>query len=499
MSTEIEIISSDQYETLYINNFTPVIQSKLKTVAKKFENVIVPFLISDSIKEEFKEYLIEYFYVKCTSSTHDEIQEILKEFPKNQISEVGRCTGEDILASLNLFKEKTQSEVEIGEHYRITKGPFTNLVGKAVEVDGDRIKLEHTTVGEKEPLVFDLTVSEVAYEKNFLLSHSALNLRDLVKQTQDKGERKALVIDLHTILMKSMLSDHFGKIYNREEAFVGGSLGAYFNILNLKIRYPEYEVYLVSDYYAKEKIGKKYPNSKIEIKNKKKFWEAYSMNEEWVIEFCKACGFTTVRFKGVDGVDASASLAVHMEKEENFSKVTLFTESKNVISVVSNVIEVLCPKDSQRSHSKNMTYEKLLSFYGVPTLYKLNWVRSLIGDDFFLTSVNEFNTNISKKSNFKKCVFSDMANRCSTLEEFIAELKKNDNLKEFIESGQFSRNFNNMKIRTNLISSHLSFGDNYSGAFNRGRVIELMENNHFIKELEQFEKNEKILQGLWYV
>lgn len=455
-------------------------------------DIEIPFLDVEMLSEEMKSAFDTYLYIIEGPDANNIYSRLTRAYPQITFTHLGTIAGREILKMLENCAIEASSNANVGQHYRVLSGPYRNLIVRMTQRDDQIAQVEYPLF--KETRTLDIPIANLVSvtpppDTNF-------GFTNLLEQAQNMSQHNAIIIDGNNAMYRSMFG--YSQLFTRlENRFVGGAFGFYFTLLKLKELYPEYAIHVVFDGYDVEKMTNNPEYKSTRISNTPKFKDAFRDNLDWSKRFIRAAGFSLYHFEDREADDIIGSLARRFERE-GYAKVLVYSSDTDFMQLVSDTISIYTPKQSFRGHTQLVQVKDVLEKFGISEVRKTNWVRALGGDSTDdIPSVNIFNKlhNIPH-TNIRAADYLPHINAAPTLDHLRTRLKGLEPFAQFFESGQFDRNYNLLTLNTSYLD-HLDTLDDYANDFDYHACVKLLEEVSFYKELEMWERNSRILQGIW--
>lgn len=488
------IESNKRYLLIYVSISFKNNLNFLKKLKKEF-GFDIPYVDIPCLSEELRSVLDSYIYLEESLVVKNIFSILYQKYKQVSFTDLGYIEGKEIYKLVNSCVSDALNSIKVGEYYKIIKHSLKNLIIKVVHI-GDYFVVGEYTVLDKIKRV-EIPIANISSFDNIYQVERDSQFINYMELGKKMGEKKAIIVDGHNILYRSMFG-YNNKYTAKDRIFVGGAFGMYFSLLKLKELYPEYEIHLVFDGYDTIKFQEN-PTYKIHRqKYPYKFREAAKNNLRWVKEFAFCLGFNVYHLSDKEGDDVIGSIVSFLETYLKYDSILIHSTDKDFYSLVSDVVNLYMPRVEFRGTSKKINRVSALEKFGVNEIFKINWSKSISGDESDnIITVNLFNhDNKVKCSQVKKKDYLPVINQCETYQEVKRELIKVKKFKKFIESGQIDRNFKLLTINTSLFKTKPDLNE-FKGICSYDKAVKLLEEFSFYKELEMFEKNFRIFRGIW--
>lgn len=467
----------------------------LNKIKKEF-GFEIPFLDISCISDDLRSVLDSYLYLEQSLVNKALLAALYTKYKQISFTDLGYVDGVEIYNLINNCIDNVVNSIKIGDYYKIIHSDLKNLIVKVVGIKKDSIVGEFFVMNEARRV--EVPISDVCLFNNYINVGLESQFINYVEESKKMNKRKAIIVDGHNILYKSMFgySNHYTA---KNHIFVGGAFGTYFALLKLKELFPEYEIHFVFDGYDADKFDKN-PHYKAHRQKKTpQFNEAFKNNLQWVKEFVYTLGFNLYHLKDSEGDDVIGSIAKFLETRLHYEHILIYSADGDFYTLVDDVINLYIPRVEFRdTPARKITVKEALEEYGVDKIHKINWVKSICGDGSDnIGTVNIFNKdNGIKCSRVKKQHYLSIINECCIFDSVKIRLLEDKKFKKFIESGKMDANFKLLTIKTDLFNNKVDLSE-FAGICNQEKAECLLEKFAFFKELEMFEKNFRILRGVW--
>lgn len=481
----------------YILIYSPISFYKNKNLFSKIKKDFkfeIPYFDIPFLSEEMRNTLDNYLYLEVNEYVKNILTILNHKYRPFRFIDLGKLFGEEILKLINNCISEVRDAIKIGDYYRIDKGhPLSNLIIKVVSIKEDIVLgCFHTYQGERS---IEVPISKIKIFKNpYIIKPKFINY---LRREQDMGNYRAIIIDGHNILYKSMFG--FKNLYrSRDHKFVGGAYGFYFTLLKLKELFPEYEIYVVFDGYDKIKFEENLEYKKDRLEKTEKFKENFKYNLNWVKAFSSSLGFRVHHLMDKEGDDVIGSISNFLDKKLGYQHILIYSRDIDFYSILNEKVNIYLPRLEFRNRANIITVKEALEKFEVNSIDKINWVKAITGDiSDSIIKINTFNSNYGLKSfRVKKQNYLNLINSCTDIEDLKSELIRNKKFKLFIESGQFDRNLKLLTINKDIFEGYRDL-DCFLGISSKECSISLLEDFSFFREVEVIDRNYRIFQGIW--
>ena len=468
--------------------------SFLKKLKKEF-GFEIPYIDLPCLSEDLKKILDSYIYLEESLYSKNIFSILYTKYKQVSFTDLGFVAGSEVYNLINNCVSEVLNSIKIGGYYKIIKHPLKNLIIKVVQIEGNFVIGEYKVLNEIRRI--KVSIANICFFENVYLVEQDSQFRNYLDLGRKMNINKAIIIDGHNILFRSMYG--YDKLYTaKDHIFVGGAFGVYFSILKLKELFPEYEIHLVFDGYDKIKFetNPEYKSNRLKLSDK--FKEAFRNNMRWIKSFAYHLGFNVYHLKDSEGDDVIGSIARFLENKLNYDNVLIYSLDKDFYTLVTDKVNIYTPRVEFRGSAKRIDMGVALKEFGVNRVDKINWAKSLGGDKsdcIIPVNIFNFDSNI-KHSRVKKQHYLPIINESNTFMEVKEKLRKIKKFKTFINSGRMDANYKLLTIKTDIFNNRIDLSE-FTGVCNYGEAEKLLEEFAFFKELEMFERNYRILRGVW--
>lgn len=446
-----------------------------KSLRNLFPNIEIPYVDLKTLNPNLKESLDSYFYIEADDKFADIYKSLCKRFPKISFTILGNIRGNDIFSFFTACKKANVETFKPGDPVKIIEGDFKNLSALVVEAHKDKIDIEFPLLNETKRLTCKL--AEIIKHPNFIPMEREV-FQSLEKRYFERGCKKAIILDGVNILYRSFCN--IPNKYNSAGNFVGGFLGFFFTILKLKEMYPEFNLYCV----LSEKDNCLPENASDRLK------KAFSLNMHWVKEFVTHLGFNLVFSKEEPSKNLIGSLHAQLELEHK--EILIYSSNEIYQSLLSRKTSIYIPKLTYRGNSEFLNYSQAVKLYGLKETKKIIWALCFIGKtEIPVTSISEYyvKKNGPKQNRIRFIEYAFLLHDSSTYADLKNKLKNDVNFSDFLPV--FEHNYKKLKINDEISL------DIVQKPYSSTDVIALLEEVEMYKEIELWDRTERIFQGMW--
>lgn len=461
----------------------------LRNLKRRIPELYIPYIEEDALQEESRETFDSYVYVENNEGTRDVLWGLQKVAP--HFTKLGSESGEVLSRMLESCRVRALCDLVVGDLYQINHGVLRGLIVLLESIsDAGVARCLYRGLSGVEYLDLDpqqLVVVDSSLPVGVLKGVFEGKVKEVVVP------RRALVLDGSNVLFRSMVA------YPRQYAgatgkYVGGAFGFYFTLVALKTLYFDAEVHIVFDCSTvirdSQGVGlNRFPLCGVGGYSDC-FLEGYRENWGWVLELSRALGFHVYESCEGGGSALVASVVRELSSVEGFEDVFLYSLEEDFYPLITDKVKVLRPKLKFREHSRVFDLGVVLDWFGVDSLDKVSWVTAVLGDSRRV-GVDAWNTKFGVLcSSWSAVEVGSLTAGVDTWEAFKGVCLVTRGLKEFARSGQMDLNFGAMVLG--------AVGVDIEGArnsFDEGRVLELLREFSFIKEVENWFRTGLILRG----
>lgn len=465
------IDKSKLYKFIYVSVSFADNPNFVKRLKENFE-IEIPFLNMKDLNRNLKESLDSYFYIEQNEKFVDIYKAICKKYPKISFTVLGSIRGKDVFSFFNACEKANENFLKIGDIVKLVEGDFKNLSAKVSSINKEIVEIEFPLLKKAKKLTCN--ISELVLQDSIQqLEFGKFN--NLEKKYRDKGVRNAIVIDGNDCLLRCM--HNIPDKYNSKGDYIGGFMGFFFNLLKLKEIYPEYEMIVV--------FGNLIQNSFTE-----KVRNAFLRNQFWCKKLVANLGFLYAFSETEQTKNVIYSIVENLKP--SYSQLIVYSTNKILQSIVTKNVVVFCPKTTLRGNSEFFDPQKVMSRYEINDPGKIIWMLGFLGDkELSLKSITDFfvDKNGPKQSKIKPAEYIAYVNSSNSVQELLDSIKKDSKLHLFVPI--LENNLNALAI-------------NKDGTFSitqkeslDSEVCSLLEEIEMYKEIELWDRSERIFKGLW--
>jgi uncharacterized protein YkvS len=444
-----------------------------KGLKEKF-NVEIPFIDLDCLNIKLKDSLDSYFYIEDNEKFMEIYKNICKKHPKISFTVLGSIRGKDIFSFFTACKEANLNTVRVGNYVKIIEGALKNMTAKVSKVEGEYLEIEFTILNTLRKL--ELHVSEVILQENY--TPLELNkFRNMELKAEKQGNVNAIIIDGNNCLLRSMVNTP--NKYNSKNVYIGGFMGFFFSLLKVKEFYPEYKIYVAFNSSEKEVIH-----------YSEKVRKAYLQNLMWCQKLVEALGFCCCYSTEVESKEVIYTLLGELK---GFCReILIYSTNEVFFPLINPQVSIYYPKITYRGNSEFITQERIPKLFGFKDAAKIKWALALHGGtEIPVVSISEFFINKygPKQNEIKYVEYSALLYQSETEEELLAAIQKEANFSLFTET--LKENLRKLTFKENSVFNKIKV------KFDSKEAISLLEEVEMYKEIELWDRTERIFKGLW--
>ena len=461
------------YKFIYVSvsfQDNPAFVKGLKT---KFK-IEIPYVDLDNLNRSLKESLDSYFYIENNEDFVNTYKLICKKYPKVSFTVLGNIRGKDIFSFFNTCKLDNIETFKVGDRVKVIEGELKNLSAKVSAVDKESVEIEFPLLNGTKRIV--CKISELILNENYT-PFEASKFKSLEKKFLDKGLKYAVVVDGNNCLLRSMRN--IPDKYNSNANYVGGFIGFYFSLLKLKEMYPEFSMHVAFN-LSSDAFG--YLSDKAK--------KAIFSNMSWCKRFVEEIGFYCHYSFEHQEKDILGSLLLNLQEE--YSQILVYSTNTILQSLVNDKVTIFYPKTTFRGNSEFIGKEQILTKYEVNRIDKVLWYLGFVGDsEGIAKSLAQVYAEIfgPKQGKIKPSEFTPAINNSKDESELLTNIEKEPKLVKFLP--QLQKNLNLLKINRNL-QIQTTKKD-----LNNASVKSVLEEVEMYKEVEIWDRSERIFKGLW--
>lgn len=464
------IDKSKFYKFIYVSISFSDNPTFVKNLREKFP-VEIPFLDMDNLNKVLKESLDSYFYIESNDAFLNIYKSICRKYPKISFTILGNIRGKDVFSFFDACKKENTNIFKVGDHVKLIEGDLKNLSAKISKIDKEKVEIEFPLLNGTKTI--SCNISDIILHENY--TPLELNkFKDIEKKYKEKGVKNVLIVDGNNCLQRSMYN--IPDKYNSKDNYIGGFFGFYFSLLKIKEMFPEYEIHVVFD--------------ELPMFDSEKVNNAYFLNLVWCKEFVKNIGFYFYFDKIIPAKNQIASLIRQIK--ETCTKILIYSTNEIFFSLLSENVSVFYPKTTFRGNSEFIDLEKVIEMYGVKTPEQVIW--ALI----FLGKLNKQSKSVSqffrekygpKHGKIKPSEYIHLIQKSNTKEEILKNIQQDSKFSCFLS--EFEKNLNCAKLNSDVPISVEKKDYDCIG------VYKILEEVEMYKEIELWDRSERIFKGLW--
>lgn len=461
------------YKFIYVSVSFADSPNFAKGLKEKFP-VEIPYLELDCLNTRLKESLDSYFYIEDTSEFTAIYKDICRKYPKISFTVLGSIRGKDVFSFFSACKKANTETLSVGDFVKVIAGELKNLTAKVSKVDGEQIEIEFPLLNTIKNA--DCHTSELLLQENY--TPLELNkFRNMEKKHEKHGYQSVLIVDGNNCLLRSMRNTP--DKYNSKGDFIGGFLGFFFSLLKVKEFYPEYKIYVA--FQSSENIVKNFSE---ELR------KAYIMNLMWCQLFTERLGFYCCYSPTEETKDIIGTLLQQLRA--TCKDILIYSTNEVFLSKIQQNVSVYYPKITYRGNSEFITFSRIPKLFGFKEPYKVKWALAFHGEteipvksisDFFIEKYGP------KQGKIKYVEYSSFIFNNKTEEELIFAIQQDPNFSTFAET--LTNNLQLLGIDTSANFTTVKL------PYCAEEVISLLEEIEMYKEIELWDRTERIFQGLW--
>lgn len=436
-------------------------------ILKENYPVEIPYFELNDLNAKLKDSLDSYFYIEANEKFVDIYKGICKKFPKISFTVLGSIRGKDVFSFFNVCKQANLETLQPGDYVKVLSGELRNLTAKINSVDAENIEIIFPLLNTTRTANFH--VSEVLLQENY----NPLDLnkfRNMIEKYKSKGEF-LLLVDGNNCLLRCM--HNTPDKYNSKGDFVGGFIGFFFSLLKLKEIYPEYKIHLFF-----QKTG---------IEGSDKLKKAYSMNLMWCQLFAERLGYSVYS----SPAEVKDSIFSFLRGQQELTDVLIYSTNEVFMSLISENTSVYYPKVTYRGNSEFITLPRIHKMFGFKEGYKVKWALAFHGEtEIPVKSISDFYIEKygPKQGRIKYVEYSALLFKAKTEEDLLQQVKSDSNFSLFHDTLQENLN----KLNFNVVPvKELKL------PYSASEIVSLLEEIEMYKEIELWDKTERIFLGLW--
>lgn len=452
------------------------------------EHIKIPAIDDINLAAELREDLEAYILIS-TDHLSTLFPKIQKKFTKLSPTILG-----DVPEHIQKLFEKTahethQLKIVIGNQYQIASGPLKNLIGIAMERNKDEVILKVPILREVKKITSSVN--------NLKVPTNPIPKTRRESSMIVKG--KALVIDGHNALYRSV----YGKsnIYNAHGRFVGGCHGVFHILIKLKHLFPEYELFMCFDGFDQSKV-ELFPEYKAQRVKSDRLKAAIEDNLKWCISMSKAIGAQTHHHPKIEGDDTIGSLVSNLHQYHQYTDIIIYSRDHDLYQLLSEAhpkIDIYQPNTTFRDSPKYITHQMISEEYSGMHPRKIPILKAIMGDD----SDNIKSCNTLLKTKFPETSFPifttkealAICNQAEDNEEALNLMSEHPHLQ--LIHDELRVNLKITTINTEALNPRETDPIKNKIEPNTEALAKLLQEAALFRDLENIEKNEKILQGVW--
>lgn len=451
-------------------------------------NLEIPYLDYPELTVDFQDALDMYVYLEDKEGAQVAIRRLCKQHVSINFMALGKIKGAEILNLINTCLGQLERSVTPGKTYKVLQGPYKNLHVVVDSIKGEDAKTFYDVLNERKKFTFPVTSLEEVRPLDPMQG-----FRDFLSEAQRNGKYGAVLIDGSFSLHRAMFG--YDMIYTKDNRFIGGAQGFYFDILRFKELYPDREIHVVFDAYRKLKF-RTTPGCRLDNQTYPKKWiSAYKDNFNWCERLVKSLGYHYYKILGIGGDDVIGSLTRHLLDDLGYQDILIYSSDRDFFSIVDDQVSVILPKKSFRGNSKIITPKQAREEFKVNDTRKISWVRALSGDANIL-SVNRFYEKRGQETKYTISQYLPYINESMSMETCKEKLLSDNRFSAFVSSGQWNKNLKSMILRTDIFESADDLSE-WKSEYDKGTFLDLLEECGFYRELEGIGRTERILQSNW--
>lgn len=454
------------YKFIYVSVSFAENPNFVKNLKENFP-VEIPFLELDVLNTKLKESLDSYFYIEANDKFVEIYKSICKKFPKISFTVLGSIRGKDVFSFFNVCKQANLETLQIGDYVKVLEGELKNLTAKVCGVETETVEIEfpllNTTRNAK------LHLSEILLQENHV-PFKLNKFRSLEEKYQHLGEFVVL-IDGNNCLLRCM--HNTPDKYNSKGDYVGGFIGFFFTLLKIKEIYPEYRLHV---FFQQN-----------EIQGSEKLKKAYKMNLMWCQLFVERMGYTV--YSSTEEV--KDNIYSFLQTRNNIQEALIYSTNEIFMSLITPQISIYYPKITYRGNSEFITLPRINKMFGFKEGYKVKWALAFHGEtEIPVKSITDFYLEKygPKQGKIKYVEYSSLLFNATTEEELLNSVRQDSNFSLFHDT--LKENLQKLTCKKIPVTC-------VTGLYHSSEVIVLLEEVEMYKEIELWDKTERIFRGLW--
>lgn len=454
-------------------------------IKKLIPDIIIPYIDFSNLSAEIKEAM-DCYLISLDSNCEKIIKDINSKI-HICVYNVGHINSRQMKKFYDVFSQNIGEYLQKGKLYRIISGDLKNLIVKIEDIDNDNIKVSYTISSDIHYLR-ECSNNLTQYEN----TEEVYNLTEVKNFKNLLRDNLAIVIDGDNLLLKAIFNNP--DLYTiADNRYVGGAYGFYFQILKIKQMYPEYEVYVTFSDSVPRKKAKYNGNN---IITSEKFQDIYMENLKWCKKFCRAVAIPVYQMPDIKSDNLTASIVKHLTDVLKYEKVIIYSQDKDFYTLISKNVEVHTSKESFKQHTSIIDVEEACKEFEVNSPEKILWAKIFSGDLDNDSATEWYNRNNIRVTRIYRQDYLRIINNLSSLIELKNNMYYNLKFRKFIENGYFDINLKNMKLDNTLFDTMPFIRYNLK-EFDENLLKECLNEIYLYREFEFFEKNLRILQGVF--